>query len=322
MNLTIKILNAYNNYQNKILKKINKLNKDFKILNNIQNKIFTYSQFGGDYENINTFPTLQLNLELLSYLLTNDDINNTTSLLKKTQENTMKIKDSTDIISKKMNIINDTANQIVISAIEHKKKEIDIYNLIKENQDNIEKTTNELQQKQYIHPLLDKLDIDSFSDILKKLLEIQKISTIDTIIEKIIEINNKYKDLAFNILSKHNNATYHPYYLISPSIINDINQILINYLDIYFPLNETKHRNFVNNITTENTKLSFIWDGKDKLFNYDNYHNIKGHGSGTHDITITQELIDVLTLDSTAKERFENEIPPPPPGIMPDPIRN
>jgi hypothetical protein len=307
MNYTIKILDAYNNYQNKIFKKINKLNKDLTILNNVQNTIFTPLQTGGStYENLNTFPKLQLNLELLKYLVSYDEIDQAQVLLQSTAQKTKQLTQSTDKLSSKMKIINDSANEVVAKALEYKKKEIQMNSIIKKNGSELDRSVVELQQHEFIHPLLESSDVNSFKNILKSLFELRKETSKDTVKIFVNNINDSYKKLYTNITTKEKNLQYHPYSGIAEDIIKDINSVLTNYLDIYFNKGSDTKR------ILSGVELIFTWDNITIL---NSLKSAPLSASAIQLQTIAQDKasnIDQLTATSSGFSRPQSRPPPPP----------
>jgi hypothetical protein len=164
MNLTIKILDMYNNYQNKILKKINNLNKDLDYLNNIQYKIL---QTGGNCYNINIIT----------------DKNNIIKLLKKIQITTKNTIEKIDFIKNKMNIINNLTKKVILMQLKKKEKEKEIIKLI--------------QTDNNIYSFLDKDIIDKVNNIFIKIYKLSKspITNKELVKTNINEINELYKEL-------------------------------------------------------------------------------------------------------------------------------
>jgi len=294
MNLTIKILNAYNNYQNKIFKKINKLNKDLKKLNNIESKIL---QVAGSYENVNTFPKLQLNLELLKYLVTPDEINKSKELLNQIEKTRTLTINIIDIMSSKMKVINDVSNNVISSTIDKKKNEIELYNIIKKH--NI-KTLELLKEKKIIHPLLIDKDMGFLQNILDALIKIKQLKGEQNIKNAIEHINTDYKILIHSILINDREEIALTYSSMSSAIIKSINKLLISYLDVYIPLNNN-YRDFGNNLSTQNIGISFIWDSKDHNFNKQTYYDIK------------RFEINSSIQEMGIQETGDSSPPPPPP---------
>jgi len=307
MNYTIKILDAYNNYQNKIFKKINKLNKDLTILNNVQNTIFTPLQTGGStYENLNTFPKLQLNLELLKYLVSSDEIDQAQDLLQSSHKKTKQLAQSADKLSNKMKTINESANEVVEKALEYKRKEIKMNNIIRTNGTELDRTVVELQQHEFIHPLLDLSEVNLFKDILKSLFDLRKETTKANIPQIVGTINDLYKKLYTNIRIKETNLQYHPYSGIAEDIIKDINSVLNKYLDIYF----------IKGLDTKR-----MLSGVDLVFTWDNITKLTILKSASLPASVIQlqtiaqdkaSNIDQSTATSSGFSRPQSRPPPPP----------
>lgn len=325
MNSTIQILDGYNKYQSKILKRINKLNKSLTTFNEIQNKIFTSVQMGGNYTNVSTFPRLQLNLLLMKNLININEIDEAKKLLDSATAASQSTSAAVDIIQKKMANMQTLTDDIITTQINKHKKELELYDLLKTYRSSAASTVTQLQQQQYIHPLIDQEDIELIKTIFSEIYKWSNGFIYEspagftdtfqrTFKDNIRTINANYSGLIRSIRRKSKTTNYHPYYGIEQSIIDNINEVLIKYLNIYKPLQNNPSnaannmRIYSTNVQADKTKqfvnvtgVYFIWD-KD-TFGYDGavLSTLLSEPITTTTSTVTAALLNAETLDPTAK---------------------